>query len=255
MGEVREPRVMSGRAKGCSGGRDSRGRVDCVPDVSPGWVRRGTGVFYIVGKRLLDISVSAVVLILCLPIGLLIAAAIRLESRGGVLFLQERAGFRGRPFRMLKFRSMVRNARAERKRLAEENGSQGPVFKVRGDSRVTRVGRLLRRTSMDELPQFFNVLKGDMSLVGPRPLPVADIGHSGPLPEGISQDVIERWIAARQAACPGITGLWQIRGRSLLALDGWIRCDMEYVERQGMLLDIKILLLTPFVVLTGRGAF
>jgi lipopolysaccharide/colanic/teichoic acid biosynthesis glycosyltransferase len=155
---------------------------------------------------------------------------------------------------MLKFRSMVADAEVHRRRLSTSNETAGPLFKMRSDPRVTRIGRILRRTSLDELPQFLNVLVGHMSLVGPRPLPVSDIGHHGPLPPGVTADMVEEWLALRQAVRPGISGLWQIKGRSLLPLQGWIRYDMEYVRRRGLLLDARILLLTPLVVLTGRGA-
>lgn len=209
---------------------------------------------YEIGKRVVDVLASATVLILCLPLCLLIAAAIRLESRGSVLFAQERAGRNGEPFKMLKFRSMISDAEAHRVRLIKENGTDGPVFKMHNDPRVTRVGRILRRASVDELPQFLNVLMGDMSLVGPRPLPISDTGHSGPLPPSLTEDMVKEWLVARGAVRPGITGLWQVNGRSLLPLQGWIRYDMEYVKRRSVMVDAKILLLTPLVVLTGRGA-
>jgi len=256
MGEVGGTRPSSGRRGNCCDCCNSRGGTGKTSRTAtgPGAACRSARA-YELAKRVLDVLVSAVVLILCLPLCLLIAVAIRLESRGGVLFAQKRAGRNGEPFRMLKFRSMVRDAQVRRERLVKENGTDGPVFKVRNDSRITRVGRVLRRTSLDELPQFLNVLRGDMSLVGPRPLPVSDIGHRGPLPPGISQDVIDEWVAARLTVSPGVTGLWQINGRSLLPLEGWVRYDMEYVEKQSALVDIKILLLTPLVVFTGRGAF
>lgn len=256
MGEVEGTRPLSGRWGSCCDCCNSRGGIGetARTAIGAGAACRSPRA-YELAKRLFDVLVSAVVLILCLPLCLLIAVAIRLESRGGVLFPQKRAGRNGEPFRMLKFRSMVRDAQARREQLVKENGTDGPVFKVRNDSRITRVGRILRRTSLDELPQFLNVLRSDMSLVGPRPLPVSDIGHRGPLPPGISQEVIDKWIATRLTVSPGITGLWQINGRSLLPLEGWVRYDTEYVERQSALLDIKILLLTPLVVFTGRGAF
>jgi lipopolysaccharide/colanic/teichoic acid biosynthesis glycosyltransferase len=209
---------------------------------------------YQFGKRVVDVVVSGIVLILCLPLCLLVALAIRLESRGGVFFAQERAGRGGKPFNMLKFRSMVSDAEARRLRLIRENGTDGPVFKMHSDPRITRVGRVLRRTSLDELPQFLNVLLGEMSLVGPRPLPASDIGHHGPLPADVRKEMVEHWLATRQSVRPGITGLWQINGRSLLSLQGWIRYDTEYVDGQSALLDASILLLTPVAVLTGRGA-
>lgn len=234
----------------CQGGTGDRARM-AAPAAAP-----HSAMFsaYGFGKRAVDVLVSALVLILCLPLCLLIALAIVLESRGGVFFAQERAGRDGKLFDMLKFRSMVRDAEAHRLRLIKENGTDGPVFKMHSDPRITRVGRILRRTSLDELPQFLNVLLGEMSLVGPRPLPASDIGHHGPLPAGVTKDMVHHWLATRQSVRPGITGLWQINGRSLLPLQGWIRYDTEYVERRSALLDASILLLTPLAVLTGRGA-
>lgn len=253
MGDAGGARPLSGRRGDCCNSHGGTSQTESAL-ARPGGAR-GNTYSYQLSKRVVDVVVSAAVLVICLPLCLMIAAAIRLESRGGVLFAQKRAGRNGKPFNMLKFRSMVRNAQARREELAKDSSRQGPVFKVRNDSRVTFVGRILRRTSLDELPQFLNVLKGEMSLVGPRPLPVSDIGHHGALPPGISQDDIDEWLAVRTNATPGITGLWQINGRSLLPLEGWIRYDMEYVERQRALLDLKILLLTPLVVMTGRGAF
>jgi lipopolysaccharide/colanic/teichoic acid biosynthesis glycosyltransferase len=201
-----------------------------------------------------DIAVALAVVVLCLPLFLLIAVAIRLSSRGPIFFLQERAGRDGVPFKMVKFRSMFTDAEARRSQLAAGGNAGGPVFKMRNDPRVTPVGRVLRRTSLDEIPQFLNVLAGHMSLVGPRPLPVSDIGHHGPLPADVTSKMVADWLAARQAVRPGITGLWQINGRSSLPLQGWIRYDVGYVERRGVLLDGRILVMTPLVVLTGRGA-
>lgn len=242
-----------GDCPGCEVLRGGIGDPSCTAARVPAALPR-VSCAYELGKRAMDILISATVVILCLPLCLLIAVAIRLDSRGGVLFRQERAGRNGGPFNMLKFRSMVSDAEARRVRLIRENRADGPVFKMRNDPRITRVGRILRRTSLDELPQFFNVLVGDMSLVGPRPLPVSDIGHHGPLPAGVTEDTVEQWLVARQSVHPGITGLWQIKGRSLLPLPGWIRYDMEYVERRSAMLDSKIVVLTPLVVLTGRGA-
>jgi lipopolysaccharide/colanic/teichoic acid biosynthesis glycosyltransferase len=254
MGEADTGGLLGGRERCRDGGRSARVSTQVLIPTGEALRRRERGT-YEFGKRAVDIVLSALVLIVCLPLCLAVAVAIRLESRGSVLFVQKRVGRNGQPFAMLKFRSMVRDAQTRRKRIGKENAVGGPVFKVRADSRVTRVGRVLRRTSIDELPQFLNVLKGDMSLVGPRPLPVSDIGHHGPLPPGITEDVIDTWIRTRQTVRPGITGLWQVNGRSLLPLEGWIRYDTEYVTQSGPLLDTKTLLLTPLVVLTGRGAF
>jgi lipopolysaccharide/colanic/teichoic acid biosynthesis glycosyltransferase len=205
-------------------------------------------------KRLVDLLVSLVVLIVCLPLYLLIAVAVWLDSHGPVLFSQERSGRHGRRFRMLKFRSMVADAERIRARWDDRTGAEGPVFKRLDDPRVTRVGRFLRRASLDELPQFVNVLLGHMSLVGPRPLPAYDVENYRALPQGVSRAMVEEWLALRRTVRPGITGLWQVRGRSALPLQGWIRYDLEYVRKRGCLLDAKILVLTPLAVLSGRGA-
>jgi len=203
-------------------------------------------------KRVADVVISSAVIIICLPLGLAIAAAIKLDSRGPVLFSQDRAG-RGRvPFRMFKFRSMSDSAERGRQDLV--NGVGGPVFKMLNDPRITRVGRFLRRLSLDELPQFLNVLLGHMSLVGPRPLPMSDVTNCGSLPPGLSREEVDEWLDVRHTVAPGITGLWQVSGRSLLPLRDWIRYDIEYVRTRGTLLDLKILVMTPFVALSGRGA-
>ncbi|MCC7519857.1 MAG: sugar transferase [Verrucomicrobiae bacterium] len=195
-------------------------------------------------KRLLDLVVSGIGLVACAPIAALIALAIRLESRGLIYFVQERSGLRGRVFRMFKFRSMVSNADMLRDDLAAFNEMSGPVFKIGKDPRVTRVGALLRRTSLDELPQLWNVFKGDMSLVGPRPLPVYETRQ-------ISQLQHRRRLSVK----PGLTCLWQISGRNQIrSFDEWARLDLEYVDHWSFWLDLKILLKTIPVVLKGAGA-
>jgi lipopolysaccharide/colanic/teichoic acid biosynthesis glycosyltransferase len=203
-------------------------------------------------KRVADVVMSSAVMIICLPLCLVIAAAIKVDSRGPVLFAQDRAGRDRVPFRMYKFRSM--STRAERSRQHLTNGVGGPVFKMLDDPRITRVGRFLRRLSLDELPQFLNVLLGHMSLVGPRPLPMCDVTNCGSLPRGLSREEVDEWLDLRHTVAPGITGLWQVSGRSLLPLRDWIRYDIEYVRTRGTLLDLKILLMTPFAALSGRGA-
>ncbi len=217
-----------------------------------GWARLFLSSAYRFTKRLLDIFFSFCLLILLLPVFLVIAFALKLEGRGPLFFLQERAGQGGRPFRMFKFRSMRTDAEQVRAAISEKTPS-GPVFKLRDDPRVTCVGRILRRMSLDELPQFLNVLLGDMSLVGPRPLPIRDI-ESWQSSDGIPREKVEEWLLLRQAVRPGVTGLWQISGRSLLPLYDWIRYDLEYIEKRSLLFDLKIFALTPIVVLLGKGA-
>jgi exopolysaccharide biosynthesis polyprenyl glycosylphosphotransferase len=193
-------------------------------------------------KRTLDVVVALAGLVLSLPLWLAAALAIRLTSRGRVLYRQVRCGLHGRRFVLLKFRTMVADAEKMQGDVAHLNVMDGPVFKAPGDPRVTPMGRLLRRSSLDELPQLLNVLRGDMSLVGPRP----------PLP-----DEVERylpWQRRRLAMKPGITCLWQISGRSHLDFATWMELDLAYIDNWSLWLDLKILLLTVPAVFSGRGA-
>lgn len=194
-------------------------------------------------KRLFDVVVSLFGLVLLSPVLIITAVAIKLDSPGPVIFKQKRIGKNGELFDFYKFRSMVVNAEELRAELAAANEADGPVFKIREDPRVTRVGRFLRKYSIDELPQLFNVLKGDMSLVGPRP----------PLPGEVEEYGDLEW--RRLEVIPGITGLWQVSGRSELSFKKWMELDIYYIENWSFWLDIKILLQTIPVVLTGKGAY
>ena len=190
----------------------------------------------------MDVVGASVALVVFAPLMLIIAVAIKLTSAGPVLFLQERGGLRGKPFLLCKFRSMTADAEARKQELAPFNERTGPAFKMKDDPRVTPVGRLLRRASLDELPQFFNVLKGDMSLVGPRPLPIEeDQGY-------------EQWHWRRLEAKPGITCLWQVFSRDDHDFDNWVRLDIQYIENMSFWLDVKLLLLTLPAVLSRKGA-
>jgi lipopolysaccharide/colanic/teichoic acid biosynthesis glycosyltransferase len=171
----------------------------------------------------------------------IIALAVRLDSPGPVVFSQLRTGQHGRRFRMLKFRTMVENAEELKAQLAHLNVLEPPDFKVPDDPRITRVGRFLRRTHLDELPQLWNVLAGDMSLVGPRPTSFA-------------ADTYLLWHTERLDARPGVTGLWQIRGRQLTEFDERLRLDIRYIDEMSLLTDLRILLLTIGAVLTRTGA-
>jgi lipopolysaccharide/colanic/teichoic acid biosynthesis glycosyltransferase len=171
-----------------------------------------------------------------------VALAIKLTSPGPVIFRQERAGFHGRRFRMYKFRTMVADAEHIRDRVLHLNRMSGPVFKASHDPRLTAVGRLLRKLSLDELPQLVNVLKGEMSLVGPRPLPL----YEASLIKGAQR--------RRLAMRPGITGPWQVAGRNTVDFDEWMRLDLLYVDRWSLALDLRILARTIPVVLSGTGA-
>ncbi|HXA76181.1 MAG TPA: sugar transferase [Candidatus Acidoferrales bacterium] len=194
-------------------------------------------------KRILDIAFSLILLILLAPVLVVVAALIQFYSPGPVLFRQERIGLNKRRFLIFKFRTMVRNAEKMMAELESHNEVSGPVFKIKNDPRITPMGKILRRTSIDELPQLFNVLKGDMSLVGPRPLPVRDY-------EGFSED----WQRRRFSVRPGITCLWQVSGRSSLPFEQWMKLDLQYMDEWSLWLDIKILAQTVSAVLKGSGA-
>jgi exopolysaccharide biosynthesis polyprenyl glycosylphosphotransferase len=193
-------------------------------------------------KRSFDVVIAGLVLVLTLPILAIAAVAIKLDSRGPVLFRQVRVGKDGELFEMFKLRTMVRDAEARRSELEELNESSGPLFKIRADPRITRVGRFLRKSSIDELPQLWNVIRGDMSVVGPRPA----------LPSET-----EEWtpdLRERLRVLPGITGMWQVSGRSEADFELYRRLDLYYVDNWSLTHDVKIVLKTLFVVLAGRGA-
>jgi exopolysaccharide biosynthesis polyprenyl glycosylphosphotransferase len=194
-------------------------------------------------KRVFDILGAAVGLLLAAPFMALVALAIRLDSPGPIFFTQDRVGLGGRTFRIFKFRSMHIGADADREALEDLNEADGPLFKIRDDPRLTRVGRFLRRTSMDELPQLFNVLRGDMSLIGPRP----------PLPCEVEQ--YQEWHRRRLEAPPGITGLSQVSGRSHLTFDETVLLDVYYIENWSPWLDLKIMIRTIPKVIGGEGAY
>jgi lipopolysaccharide/colanic/teichoic acid biosynthesis glycosyltransferase len=194
-------------------------------------------------KRALDLTASAIILALLALPAALIALAIKVDSPGSVFVVQTRTGRYGRPFRMVKFRTMCVNAEQMKVELQALNEAEGPIFKVRNDPRMTRVGRLLRKTSIDELPQLWNVLTGDMSLVGPRP----------PLPSEVS--AYSEYHLGRLAAKPGMTGLWQVSGRSLLGFTEMVDLDLAYIRGWHLGRDIAILVRTLPAVISGRGAF
>jgi exopolysaccharide biosynthesis polyprenyl glycosylphosphotransferase len=193
-------------------------------------------------KRLLDVGTAATLLAVLLPLFAGISALIALTSRGPVVFRQQRMGFHGRRFGMYKFRTMVMGAEGMRDQVAHLNEMDGPVFKIADDPRLTPIGRFLRRTSLDELPQLFNVLRGDMSLVGPRPLPVYEASR------------IKGAQRRRLAMRPGMTGLWQVSGRNSVDFDRWMQLDLLYVDRWSLRRDLSILLRTIPVVVRGDGA-
>ena len=198
-------------------------------------------------KRVVDVVMSSVLLIVLAPLFLIVAIAIRFTSPGPVIYRSTRVGRGGRHFTFFKFRSMISSAEALRE--AQNNETNGHLFKMRKDPRITPVGRIIRRTSIDELPQLVNVLRGEMSLVGPRPLPARDLD-----PDGMSTE-FRSWAEHRSQVRPGITGLWQVSGRSDLSFEQMAHLDVTYVRTWSLISDLRILLTTPIVLLTGRGAY
>jgi exopolysaccharide biosynthesis polyprenyl glycosylphosphotransferase len=199
--------------------------------------------FAMVIKRVIDIVASFALLALLSPVFLAVAIAISLTSEGKVIFSQERIGMNKRRFKIYKFRTMIPGAEKMMAQLEAQNEMDGPVFKIKSDPRITKTGRFLRRTSLDELPQLFNVLIGDMSLVGPRPLPVRDF-------QGFNED----WQRRRFSVRPGITCLWQINGRNSITFEEWMQLDIQYLDRWSLWLDFEILARTIPAVLKGSGA-
>jgi lipopolysaccharide/colanic/teichoic acid biosynthesis glycosyltransferase len=195
-----------------------------------------------VWKRTLDLLGAGLFVLVHSPLYLLLVVLIKLTSRGPVLFRQTRVGLGGRHFTMYKFRTMVENAEALKEQLAARNEQEGPVFKIRNDPRITFVGRFLRKLSLDEFPQMFNVLKGDMSLVGPRP----------PLPKEVVE--YEQWQLGRLYVTPGLTCIWQVSGRSKLSFTQWMRLDLRYIAVRSPWVDAKLLAETLPAIVSGRGA-
>jgi exopolysaccharide biosynthesis polyprenyl glycosylphosphotransferase len=216
--------------------------LDGIPLVT---IRSGpSDGWQLVAKRWIDLCGSAMFLLVLAPILLIVAALIKLDSPGPIFFRQERVGLYKRRFRLIKFRTMVDGADRQQQALEHLNEAAGPVFKIKADPRITRVGKFLRRFSIDELPQLFNVLKGEMSLVGPRPLPVRDV-----------ERITFQWHKRRLSMKPGLTCLWQVNGRSSVSFDHWVHMDLEYIDRWSLGLDLKILLKTIPAVLKGAGAY
>jgi exopolysaccharide biosynthesis polyprenyl glycosylphosphotransferase len=200
-------------------------------------------LFYRAVKRALDILASTLGILMFMPLMIPLAIMIRLESPGPILFRQIRVGKNRRHFVCYKFRSMVEEAEELKEDLSYLNEASGPMFKIRNDPRITSLGRFLRRSSLDELPQLFNVLKGDMSMVGPRPQIPSEVERYQP------------WHYRRLEVPPGITCLWQVSGRSAIGFEEWMRLDMEYVKNRSLLFDLKIIWLTFPAIIARRGAF
>lgn len=193
-------------------------------------------------KRAFDILASSIGLALLSPLMIIVAVLIKLTSRGPLLFKQDRVGLHGRTFHMLKFRSMIANAEALKAKLMAHNEQAGPVFKMRSDPRITAVGRFIRKYSIDELPQLINVLRGEMSIVGPRP----------PIPSEVAK--YEAWQRRRLSVRPGLTCVWQVSGRNQISFEEWMYLDMQYIDHWSLAQDFQLILKTVPVVLTGRGA-
>jgi exopolysaccharide biosynthesis polyprenyl glycosylphosphotransferase len=198
---------------------------------------------HLIAKRLMDVILSLVGIVLALPIFLITVFAIKITSKGPIIFKQERAGLNSRKFVLLKFRTMHIGADALRAGMEAKNELDGPTFKMKKDPRVTSVGRILRKFSIDELPQLFNILAGQMSLVGPRALAIYEV------------EKFDLWQRRRLSIRPGLTGLWQVRGRNNVDFVNWMKLDLEYVDNWSLWLDIKILAKTIPAVLFGRGAY
>jgi exopolysaccharide biosynthesis polyprenyl glycosylphosphotransferase len=194
-------------------------------------------------KRIIDLTVSTTLLVICAPLFALVAIAIKLDSPGAVFFIQERVGFSKRRFRMMKFRTMTIDAESRMEEIEHLNEKSGPIFKIKNDPRITRVGKWLRKTSIDELPQLINVLVGDMSVVGPRPLSVRD-----------ALRMEEAWQKRRFSVKPGLTCLWQVSGRSNLSFEQWMQLDLDYIDHWSLKLDASILLRTIPAIVLARGA-
>lgn len=197
---------------------------------------------YSVFKRLLDIMGSVIGLIIASPILIIVGTLIKLESKGPIIFAQRRVGLNGKEFKMYKLRSMVANAEDLKEKLVEQNEMSGPMFKIKDDPRITKIGKFIRKTSIDELPQLINVLKGDMSLVGPRPS----------LPNEVKE--FEPWMLRRLEVKPGLTCYWQVMGRNNIDFENWMKLDIKYVNERNFILDIKLIFKTFFVLFGDENA-
>lgn len=201
-----------------------------------------TSKIYLFIKRIIDIVGSLIGLILLSPLLVIVGVLIKVESKGPIIFSQDRIGKNGKTFRMYKLRSMVANAEELKGTLMKENEMSGPMFKIKDDPRVTKIGRFIRKTSIDELPQLFNVLKGDMSLVGPRPS----------LPNEVLE--FEPWMNKRLMVKPGLTCYWQVMGRNNIDFQQWMLLDIKYVETRSIIVDIKLIIKTFFVLFGDKNA-
>src|SRR6185503_5850506 len=216
---------------------------DTAPAILPFVTPHDEGAYLRAGKRIVDVIGATLALLVLAPVILVMAIIIRITTHGPVFYRSKRIGRGGREFTFYKLRSMVKDAHLKRHHVEHLNEADGPVFKIASDPRITPIGRFMRSTSLDEVPQFWNVLRGDMSLVGPRP----------PIPEEVAQ--YEPWQLRRLDVRPGLTCLWQISGRSRIGFQEWMRLDLEYIRHRSLKLDLKILLRTIPAVLSREGAY
>ena len=201
-----------------------------------------SNVLYEVIKRIIDIVASFTGLIVLSPLMLVVSILIKLEYKGEVIFKQKRVGLNGKEFYMYKFRSMVINAEELKAELESQNEMSGPMFKMKDDPRITKIGKFIRKTSIDELPQLINVIKGDMSLVGPRPS----------LPKEVEE--FETWMRERLEVKPGLTCIWQVSGRNNIDFEDWMKLDIKYVRERSLALDFKLIFKTIFVLFGDKNA-
>lgn len=199
-------------------------------------------IIYNFSKRILDLVLSLLALVILSPLLLIVAIVIRIESKGPIIFSQKRIGLNGKVFKMYKFRSMVVNAEELKAKLEKKNEMSGPMFKIKDDPRVTKVGKFIRKTSIDELPQLINIVKGDMSLVGPRPS----------LPNEVAK--FKPWMLNRLNVKPGLTCYWQVSGRNNIDFIEWMKLDLKYVDERSFLLDLKLIFKTFFVLFGDKNA-
>ncbi len=247
MAILRDPRARSAQAyesalaSALAVAEAAPARIDVA--LAPDMWQLESRLLYTLSKRAMDIVVSLLALIALSPLFLITAVLIKIDSKGSVFYPQERLGKNAQTFKMLKFRSMYERDIDIPPDLMLKNESTGPLFKIKNDPRVTRVGRFIRKTSIDELPQLVNVLKGEMTLVGPRP----------PMPRELAGYEVQQLLRLR--VTPGVTGPWQVGGRSKLTFEDMVRLDLQYIEERNLLLDLKLLVLTVPTVLLGHGAY
>ncbi|MGL4873338.1 MAG: sugar transferase [Clostridium sp.] len=200
-------------------------------------------VLYDITKRIIDICLATIGIVVLSPIFLIIGILIKKDSKGAVIFTQTRVGYKGKEFKMYKFRSMITDAEEIKKKLEKDNEMSGPMFKMKDDPRITKIGKFIRKTSIDELPQLFNVLKGEMSLVGPRPS----------LPNEVEK--FEKWMLIRLEVKPGLTCYWQVMGRNNIEFEEWMTLDKKYAQERSILLDFKLIFKTGFVLFGDKNAY